>query len=103
MIVVVYQRQHDAWQCHPESTRHSILKLIRSQISEFQQEQGLQQEEEPTKGYEDSNVNTLNYFLMQQLTESEWRQQQCQILGTSFSVVVDSSKGLDLSQHENID
>lgn len=102
MIVVVYQRQLDAWQRHPESTRHSILKLIRSQISEFQREQGLQREEEPTEGYEDGDADTLNYFLMQQLTESERRQQQCQTSGTSCSIAVDSSEGLDSSHHEDI-
>ena len=92
LFTAVYQRQLDAWRRHPESTRHNILKLIRSQISEFQREEGLQREEEPTEGYEDGDADTLNHFLMQELTESERRQQQQQISDSDHSVAVNCNE-----------
>jgi hypothetical protein len=71
MFTAVYQRQLNAWHRYPESTRYNILKLIRSKISEFRRENGLQPEEEPTEAYEDGDANTINHFLTEQLTELE--------------------------------
>ena len=68
------------------------MKLIRSQISEFQREEGLQREEELTEGYEDGDADTLNHFLTQELTESERHQQQQQISDSDHSVAVNCNE-----------